>query len=98
MVLVLLVSPLVDGSELPGLGDALPGAIPGGVLVIGDMVLDELDGVEDVSVVEDEEEGLIDDEDADVEGLPVVVPPELEGMVVVLDVVELVSVLGVAGG
>ncbi len=95
--MVLLVSPLslLDGSELLGLGDALPGAVPGGVLLIGAMLLDEPDGVDVPTGAVLDDEGLIDEDDGEV--LPEVVPLEVDG-IVVLGVVELVSVVGVAGG
>lgn len=98
-MLVLLVSPLVSlkGSELLGLGAALPGAVPGGVFAIELDPLDEpameLPGV----AVEEDEDGLaIDGEEddgliVDVEGLPEVVG---EGV----GIVELESVFGIAGG
>lgn len=105
MVFVVLDSPLFsvfDGSELLGLGAALPGAVPGGVLVIGLMLLDELDGVDD------DEVGLVVEDDGALDvppyGLLDVLPelmlPELdEGVAVVegLGAIE-VSVVGVTGG
>ncbi len=95
VVLVLLLSPLVllDGSELLGLGEVLPGAVPGGVLVDGLMLPDELDGVEELSgmVLEGD-----DGDDGDVFPDPIV--PVVDGVGVLVVVVELLLVVGVAGG
>ena len=96
---MVLDSPLFsvfDGSELLGLGAALPGAVPGGVFVIGLMLLDELDGVDD-------DDGLIvDDDDGVLDVLPELMPPDVDGDGEVDDVdglgIVVVSVVGVAGG
>ena len=102
VVLVLLDSPLLffDGSELLGLGAALLGAVPDGVLDI--VPLDDVSGI----VLEDDEDGLIDeDEDGLVEDDDELIGDEdfVDVLSVVVDVDgagidELVSVLGIAGG
>ncbi len=95
-MLVLLVSPLLS---------ALLGAVPDGVLDI--VPLDELDGIGDVLgiVLEDDDDGLIDeDEDGLVEDDELIGEEDfVDVLSVVVDAdgagtVELVSVLGIAGG
>ena len=94
-MLVLLLSPLslFDGSELLG-------AIPDGTFAVVPVPLDELDGVDAIPGVlpdDGEEEPIVDE--GDVDAVPEPAPPLVAGAgVVVVDVVELVSVVGAAGG
>ena len=105
MVLLSPAFSVFDGSELLGLGAALPGAVPGGVLVVGLMPLDEFDGIDEEDEdegIDDDEDGLIVEEDGVFDELPELMLPELDGDGDVDDVEELgivvLSVVGVAGG
>ncbi len=99
-MLVLLVSPLLsfEGSELLGLGAALPGAVPDGAFDIDDPPEEPGDIAVPGIAVDDEEDGLIvDDEDGlmvDDDLVDVLSDVVGEGV----GIVELESVFGIAGG